>query len=369
MKKLIKIITLLFILTLTVSFAVGCHIDNDDANPPETGHTCNEDCTYTATEWFDDYRRYPKTLKCNQDSSVIVRRTKIEISSADEFLLLSKDLEDGNYVGTTDFLFTKDIDMSGKVWAPIDFRVSKAHAYYEMTLTFDGNGKAIKNLATSKDLVASAGIFGEVTGEISFVFKNLTIDGAKIYGDLEDTSEKTKEKGVGAFIGLPNAIKGNITVSNCALKNSEIKGAHWAGGFFGYIRKENPDRDTGKIIVKIENSSVESTTIESKGSAGGMIGHAGGCQNVKILATNVTVKNSTITSLNPSSTLRAGAFAGTIGRAQVTLTTTESFSGNTVRSGAQENTQRIYYGRFGDSTDIESGRLSVNGNAVTPQIN
>lgn len=365
MKKLIKIITLLFILTLTVSFAVGCNIDNDDANPPETGHTCNEDCTYTATEWFDDYRHYPKTLKCNQDSSVIVRRTKIEISSADEFLLLSKDLKDGNYVGTTDFLFTKDIDMSGKVWTPIDFRVSKAHAYYEMTLTFDGNGKAIKNLTMSQNYEFSAGIFGEVTGEINFVFKNLTIDGAKIYSD---TLDQSSNRGVGAFIGLPNAIKGNITVSNCTLKNSEIKGAHWAGGFFGYIRKENPDRDTGKIIVKIENSSVESTTIESKGSAGGMIGHAGGCQNVKILATNVTVKNSTVTSLG-SSTIKSGAFAGTIGRAQVTLTTTESFSGNTVRSGAQENTQRIYYGRFGDSTDIESGRLSVNGNAVTPQVN
>ena len=138
---------------------------------------------------------------------------------------------------------------------------------------------------------------------------------------------------------------------------------------FGYICKEKvtTTTDTGRVLVSISNSTVENSSIISKGSAGGIVGHAGGCRNIKMTATVVTVKNSTITCLG-SSKIKAGSFVGTVGLAQVTVTNS-TFTANTVISGGQANTSRIYYGRFGGASDVEFGRLSVNGETIYPHEN
>lgn len=370
MRKLIKTVTILLVLLLTLSFSMACggNDDIDNGTTPPT-HVCDENCTYTITEWFDNYRHYPKALKCNVDESVTISRTKIEISSADEFMTLAEDLIARNFIGTTEVLFTKDIDMAGKTWTPIDFRITKNSDYDGTVLSFDGNGKTIKNLATSDNYLSSAGIFGEVSGNVGFTFKNLTLDSAKIIGDLEDSNAEPNQKGVGAFIGLPKGLLGNVTITNCAVKNSEIKGAHWAGGFLGYICKETATTtiDTGKILVNISNSTIENSSVVSQGSAGGIVGHAGGCVNVKMTATGVTVKNVTINSQG-SSKIKAGSFVGTVGLAQITITNS-IFLDNSVISNGQKNVDRVYYGRFGGEFDAEYGRLSVNGTTITPHEN
>ena len=368
MKKLFKCLAIILLLSLTILSLFAC-TNEPHGEDPLDGHVCDENCTLTATEWFDNYKHYPKTLLC--DSGKTVRRSKIEIATANDFILLASDLKASNFVGITEFIFTNDIDMAGKVWEPIDFRITKSSSYYDTVLDFDGNGKTIKNLTMLEDYSYNAGIFGEVNGAVGFTFKNLTLDGAKIYGDVEDSMGSTSgsEKGIGAFIGAPRGIEKDIIISGCTLKNSEIKGAHWAGGFLGYVSKEKMTTtlDTGKVLVSITDSTVENSSIISKGSAGGIVGHAGGCRNIKMTANSVTVKNSTITCLG-SSKIKAGSFVGTVGLAQITITNS-TFTENTVVSGGQENTIRKYYGRFGGASDVEFGRLSVNGQTIDPHEN
>ena len=66
MKKLIKTVVVLLVLLFTLSFSMAC---GEDAS---TTHVCDENCTYTITERFDNYKHYPKALKCNVDESVTI---------------------------------------------------------------------------------------------------------------------------------------------------------------------------------------------------------------------------------------------------------------------------------------------------------
>ncbi len=368
MKKLIKILALIFAITLTLSLCVACgETPPDDPKDQETEEVlCDGNCSYTITEWFDTLKHFPKTLVCDKDETHNIVKAQIEISTADELMLLAGDLIEGKYIGTNEISIAKEINMAQKMWTPIDLRITNSSRYSGETLTIDGRNNAIKNLTMDQNYDGNAGIFGEVSGEIGLVIKNLTLDNAKIYGDVNDVNPSASQRGVGAFIGLPRGIKQNVQLANCVVKNSLIKGGHWVGGLIGYARKEVTGIPSSKIVISIEDCSLTNTTIESVGSAGGFIGHAGGCENVVIESYGGEISDCTITCTG-SSKIKAGAFVGTVGRAQV-LVVNMSLGTNTIVSGGQENAQRIFYGRFGDQTDIQSGTLEFNNTIVTPHV-
>ncbi len=375
MKKLIKTISILLLLTLALPVMVACGEENGDngdgtGNPP-TPPTCSEDCTFYATEWFDAEKHFPKKLECFDNSKHVVERTKIEISTPEELMLLASDLNEHKYIGTTEILIVKDLDLGSKMWNPINLNVISSSKYNDEELVIDGNSKTIKNLTMRQDFSGSAGLFGSVAGNIGLYVKNLTLDNAKIYGDVLDVNGNMQgsEKGVGAIVGLPRYIKKDIIIENCTVKNSVIKGGHWCGGLIGYCSKiQTQAEDFPKILVSITETVMENCEVESKGSAGAYIGHAGGCKNIKVDVFNGSIKNCDITSTGDS-TIKAGALIGTIGLAEVDINMEIGLIENvTVISGGQENAERFIYGRFGGSADAEYASLTVNGSLVVPKL-
>ena len=362
MKKFFKLISILLLLTLALPFMIACgekDADGDNTGNTPTPPTCNENCTFIATEWFDTAKHFPKKLECSTNSSHVVERTKIEISTPEDFMLLASDLNEHKYIGTTEILIVKDLNLGSKTWNPINLNVTQSSKYNDEELVIDGNGKTIKNLTMNQDFSGSAGLFGSVSGTVGIYVKNLTLDNARIYGDLLDTNGN---RAVGAIVGLARGIKKDIIIENCTVKNSIIKGAHWCGGLVGYCCKElTLIESLPKISISITETVMENCEIESIGSAGAYIGHAGGCRNVKVDVFNGAIKDTSITSTG-SSTIKAGALIGTIGLAEVVINMDVSLIENvTVISGGEENSTRFIYGRFGNKEDAKYASLTVNG--------
>jgi hypothetical protein len=131
MKKLIKILALIFAITLTLSLCVACgETPPDDSKDQETEEVlCDGNCSYTITEWFDALKHFPKTLVCDKDETHNIVRAQIEISTAEELMLVASDLVGGAYIGTTKISIVKDIDMLGKTYTPIDLRITNSSRY------------------------------------------------------------------------------------------------------------------------------------------------------------------------------------------------------------------------------------------------
>ncbi len=369
MKKFIKTISILLLLTLALPFMIACgeqDADGDNTGNTPTPPTCSENCTFYAIEFFDEAKHFPKKLECSANPKHVIERTKIEISTPEDLMNLSIETNEHKYIGTTEILIVKDLDMSSKRWNPINLSVTTISKYNDKELVIDGNGKTIKNLTMNQDFSGSAGLFGSVTGKVGIYVKNLTLDNAKIYGDVLDANG---DCGVGAIVGLARRIEKDITIENCTVKNSIIRGAHWCGGLVGYCCKElNLIESVPKVSISITETVMENCEVESIGSTGAYIGHAGGCRNVKVDVFNGAIKETSVTTTGDS-TIKAGALIGTIGLAEVVINMDKSLIDNvTVISGGVENSVRFFYGRFGNSSDAEHASLKINGSVIVPTL-
>ncbi len=199
----------------------------------------------------------------------------------------------------------------------------------------DGNNYTIFGLANPL-------VYNTWSG-IKVTIKDLTIKDSKIEKDLEDS---TSDVGVGAFIGYSDSH--DISLTNCKLIDSEVKGGHWTGGLVGYLTGSAVDMG----LMTANNCSVVNSTIEGKGSAGGFFGHATGSAHAEVTVTNAVVTDNVVKSTG-SSDNKAGSLLGTVGAGTVNVTNL-SESENTVTSNDKAITDRIY-GRQGSPT----GKLVV----------
>ena len=242
-----------------------------------------------------------------------------------------------------------DIDMTGKTWTPV--RVSDPGYPF---VTVNGNNKTITGLT---DMLFS----GTWAGKSGLVINDLTIADSTIVNDEDDAIGTV---GVGAFIGYPSASE-TITLKNCHLKNSTVKGGHWTGGLVGIAGGYSGNDGPVFMTLTFEGCSVTGSTITGKGSAGGIIGHAANDAWTNVIIKDATVSDNTITSTG-SSANKAGSVMGTIGAAGQSATAggetkqggvavAATTSGNAVTSAA--TTITTIYGRQGSST----GMLEVTG--------
>ncbi|MBQ9694782.1 MAG: hypothetical protein IJV69_08510, partial [Kiritimatiellae bacterium] len=242
-----------------------------------------------------------------------------------------------------------DIDMTGKTWTPVQV---SAPGY--PLVTVNGNNKTIKGLT---DMLFS----GTWAGKSGLVINDLTIADSTIVNDENDDKGTV---GVGAFIGYPSASE-TITLKNCHLKNSTVKGGHWTGGLVGIAGGYSGNDGPVFMTLTFDGCSVTGSTITGKGSAGGIIGHAANDAWTNVIIKDATVSDNSITSTG-SSANKAGSVMGTIGAAGQSATAggetmqggvavAATTSGNTVVSAT--TTITTIYGRQGSAT----GMLEVTG--------
>ncbi|MBQ3594537.1 MAG: leucine-rich repeat protein [Bacteroidales bacterium] len=243
----------------------------------------------------------------------------------------------------------RNIDLTGIDWNP----VTVSDPGYP-SVTVNGNDYTITGL---NDMLFA----GTWAGGSGLIINDLTIANSTIVNDENDANGNI---GVGAFIGFPQA-SATITLNNCHLVNSTVKGGHWTGGLIGYAAGYAGTDGPVFMELTITGCYVTGSTITGKGSAGGIIGHGSGNAWTNVVIENTTVSGNTITSTG-SSTNKAGAIMGTIGAAgQPTTvngvthtggaTVSATVSGNTVKSNNVEIT--TIYGRQG----TETGMLELNG--------
>lgn len=242
-----------------------------------------------------------------------------------------------------------NINLSGVDWNP----VTVSGPGYPV-VTVNGNEKTITGL---NDMLFA----GTWAGKSGLIINDLTIANSII---VNDENDEIGTVGVGAFIGYPQA-SSTITLNNCHLVNSTVKGGHWTGGLIGIAGGYSGNDGPVFMNLTIKNCSVTGSTITGKGSAGGISGHAANDAWTNVVIENTTVSGNTIKSTG-SSNNKAGAVMGTIGAAGQPTTTngvtktggasvSATVSGNTVTSNG--TTITTIYGRQGTST----GMLCVTG--------
>ncbi len=227
-------------------------------------------------------------VKCNTTGNKYVGSGSV-IYDLDVYKIkTANDLDDLKLnIKEEEFILCNDIDLTEVVWTPCDFKG-----------TLDGGGYKISNLSlTNKE--ESIGLFKTITGSIS----NLKIEGFEfsstaslttnvnagilcsiLSGTIENvriTSSKLtiKSGNAGAFAGkmtagkIVNSTSGNADNDVIITSSNEESNL---GGFIGYY--------TGGTLETVENKS----TINSKGSAGGIIGkyEHNGTYTLKLLTNN-----------------------------------------------------------------------------------
>ncbi len=243
-------------------------------------------------------------------------------------------------------------------WTPVEFNSYPANM--PNSVKIKGNGHVISGL--TKPLV------GKTWTGTALEFDDLTIRGANI--DVADTGSN----GVGAFIGYVDSTE-SITLKNCSVTNSTIKGGHWCGGLIGYCCGYSNTNDGAVFTtVTLENCKVDNTTVmTTTGSAGALIGHATGSAwtKVVVIGDHTTVKGNTIVGEND---LKTGVLFGTVGVGQTDATHNKNGGIEIVHATVSDNvtkcgdpatqTDARVFGRIGST----GGTIAIKGGSFSGMV-
>ena len=187
-----------------------------------------------------------------------------------------------------------DINLSGIDWTPIELSTNKS------VVTIKGNNHTITGLNNT--------LFGTAWASKGLIIKDLTIKNSNIVNDEFDSKGSV---GVGAFVGYIDATE-TVTLTNCHVIDSTVKGGHWAGGLVGICGGYDKASDgTVFTTLTITGSSVEGCTVKSKGAAGAFIGHGAMSVATKVILDGSATENS----ISGGSAAKTGKLIGTIGAA------------------------------------------------------
>lgn len=147
-------------------------------------------------------------------------------------------------------ILKEDIDLAYMDWQPI------GSSEYPFKGSFDGSNKTIKNFFNYNDDLLYVGLFGQISGQDSFI-KDLKIDKVSLKG----------QDYVGALAGkIENATVSNITVSNVSITGS----SSYTGGVIGYLDGSILDSKVTGVNISLEKKPDKSTY---SFGVGGMVGY------------------------------------------------------------------------------------------------
>lgn len=135
---------------------------------------------------------------------------------------------------------TADIDLNGKEWIPIGYRIElsqdREKEYYFFSGEFNGKGHIVKNFSVATDR-NHGGLFGYTEATI----KNLGVENVSLNG---------KFSYAGAIAG-----KGTLKLYDCYVKNSSITTTGRAGGLVGALRGGSTFEDCYTDGVTVSSST------------------------------------------------------------------------------------------------------------------
>ena len=254
-----------------------------------------------------------------------------------------KDLQDalndaakaGSGIDTTISLTANITVTANDTWTPVCVSANAG------VVTLNGNGNTITGL--NAPLFGSSG-----TGTSGIVINNLTLKDVKI------NTKPDYHPGVGAFISAFDAIT-KVELTDCHVDGGSISGTDTTGvgGLIGWTSGWSDTQ------VKLTNCSVKNCEIKGDNSVGGLIGHAGANKDTYHTITNCAVMGCTLTS-SKKGDWRVGDLIGTanVGRVTVDQDTADNTKGNT-RTQSGGIGSAIFHGRVGRSVLGTTGKLTV----------
>ena len=173
----------------------------------------------------------------------------------------------GNYLYSSSYVLTADIDASSSDFEPIG-TVKDADGDTIFSGNFDGKNFTISNLTIDKPDEVAVGLFGLVD---SASIKNLTLKNAKVTGN----------EYVGALAGIVE----ESNIERVVSVNGDVSGLYYVGGLVGLFGKD--DYNTTKIKMIASTGNVLGINI-----VGGVIGYLKACVENVFSVSVVKGKNS-----------------------------------------------------------------------------
>lgn len=238
---------------------------------------------------------------------------------------------------TTYFKLIDNIDMTGVTHNHIN-----TNSGYTQVVSFNGNGKTISNLGKDlfyvfkgsvydltldKSIVSARGILAEFIQGPGNEITNVTVSN----GEVTSTSNN-----VGGLVGQINSGTSGqttVTITDCTVSSTNVKGASVVGGFVGYANE----------LVSISGCKYTGGTVEASARyCGGFVGSTG---NYSSVFSNCQVELATVKTTHTDDS-RCGGFVGqlqtscqikgcTVGTSsiKVTVSTPQPESGKVLNSG------------------------------------
>ena len=207
-----------------------------------------------AETWADAVTEQPVGYGIDETNKTLT------ISSAEGLAWFAKQINSVSEKQTADAGFkgytiniTEDIDLSGKLWIPIDpetvkpdGRTDRADTFNNKLLndaTINGNDKKIigmtvktsvrgprenSNPGDGQNAYYYAGFIGRSTGELTI--KNITFEGAYVSAENEPYVKNNGSSSLAVVCGYNG---GTLTCTNVDIKNCSVTAAQKAGGFVG----------------------------------------------------------------------------------------------------------------------------------------
>ncbi len=234
------------------------------------------------------------------------------------------------------YTLTDNIDMSGIEWAT---KIVGAGSNDQVSLTFDGNGKTISNWSTTSEAL----LVGKSNNN------NITIKNLNLYNCTVNSSTNNAALLVGQSELHTNS---KITIEKVNVNESSISSGKYAGALIGWVAGS----DQGRVVIT--DCSVKNTTLTGNGSTAAFIGHdnAGATTIENAVVTGCTIKGETLD--------KSGIVVGTVQRE--TSMSVSNVSGNTVFDVA--NSEAVY-GRIVGGCLFMDGAATVNGQYIPTAIN
>lgn len=165
-----------------------------------------------------------------------------------------------------------DVDMTGKVWTPVDSHADTAFSLAKI----NGNGHTVKNLTVNGQAMFTrfAG-----SGEVTVTIKDITFDGASVNSNGK----------INTAILTVQSYQ-NVLLDNVDVKNSTISGGYKVAPLIATVYNEN----ASTITATLKNCDVSDTTVKASSydfCTTGMVAFVYADDNDKIEFENCTVSN------------------------------------------------------------------------------
>lgn len=190
----------------------------------------------------------------------------------------------------------KSLDLDGAALRPLMSGASN--------ITFNGNGKAIRNFTLTG--TGSAALFGNASG---ITVKDLTVHCATITAVPDEQDNAVS----GAIVARAT---GTITLNNVYVNRSAIQGTCMVGGLVGAV---SAGCNINAIQCMVSNSTIENTEgATAQGLAGGMVGYIASGATAEQAFTSCEIYNTVVKARMSEASLTSGKLIGAIQGAAAT---------------------------------------------------